>query len=145
MFICKENNVSEVVIGGDSEVDRGGEAFARNNNLKLTVIKADWNKHGKAAGPIRNKSIAEYADAVLLFPGRRVTEHMFRTSVYFGLVVFDCRRKGICKTCKYRIHVEGLMGKCILDDELEYGYDAPPRPETYLCGCHEARKTPRIQ
>jgi len=27
---------------------------------------ADWDTHGRAAGPIRNKQMAEYGDALLL-------------------------------------------------------------------------------
>ncbi len=32
----------------------------------LKEFPPDWEKHGKAAGPIRNKEMAEYADALLL-------------------------------------------------------------------------------
>ena len=31
------------------------------NNLKLTVFEADWDKYGRAAGPIRNLKMAKYA------------------------------------------------------------------------------------
>lgn len=33
---------------------------------KYKEFPADWKAHGKAAGPIRNKQMAEYADALLL-------------------------------------------------------------------------------
>lgn len=36
------------------------------NSLKLTKFPADWDKFGKAAGHIRNKQMAEEADALLL-------------------------------------------------------------------------------
>lgn len=32
----------------------------------IVEFPADWNTHGKAAGPIRNRKMAEYADALLL-------------------------------------------------------------------------------
>ncbi len=35
-------------------------------NFDIVKFPADWDKHGKAAGPIRNKQMAEYADALLL-------------------------------------------------------------------------------
>jgi predicted Rossmann fold nucleotide-binding protein DprA/Smf involved in DNA uptake len=78
--IIAQNNikVTEVVSGGARGVDICGEKFqecysemgVRYHNpvasLKLTRFPADWNTHGKAAGPIRNKQMAEYADALLL-------------------------------------------------------------------------------
>lgn len=41
--------------------DSLGELFARRNNIRLTLFPADWAKYGKAAGPIRNRQMAEYA------------------------------------------------------------------------------------
>lgn len=32
---------------------------------KMKVFPADWNKYGKKAGPIRNKKMANYAEALL--------------------------------------------------------------------------------
>lgn len=53
--------------GGASGVDRSGEWYAENiANRPFKIIMADWKNHGKAAGPIRNKRMAEYADALLL-------------------------------------------------------------------------------
>lgn len=41
--------------------DSLGELFARRNGIRLTLFPADWAKYEKAAGPIRNKQMAEYA------------------------------------------------------------------------------------
>jgi hypothetical protein len=56
----------EIVSGGAEGVDTCGENFAKEMGWKLTVLPADWNKHGKAAGPIRNRQMVEYADELLL-------------------------------------------------------------------------------
>ncbi len=56
----------EVVSGNSGVADKSGEKFAYLNCLKITKFPADWGKHGKAAGPIRNREMAEYADALLL-------------------------------------------------------------------------------
>ena len=37
-----------------------------NDWFSSTLFPADWEKHGKAAGPIRNKQMADYADALLV-------------------------------------------------------------------------------
>lgn len=59
--------INEVVSGGASGADALGEEYERHNSIPLKIFKADWNQHGKAAGPIRNKEMATYADALIAF------------------------------------------------------------------------------
>ncbi len=59
--------ITEIVSGGAQGADRCGEDYARLHNLNLTIFKADWDAHGKAAGPIRNRKMAQYADAAVVF------------------------------------------------------------------------------
>lgn len=66
IMIGKIDGAYEVVSGGAKGVDASAEEFAKFMGWKLTVFPADWNKHGKAAGPIRNKQMAEYSDFLLL-------------------------------------------------------------------------------
>lgn len=68
--------ITEVVSGGARGADAGGEQWARGRNVPLVVFPADWKGYGKAAGYIRNKQMAEYADAVILFPGGNGTKSM---------------------------------------------------------------------
>lgn len=84
---CYRNQVSEIVSGGASGVDRGAEQCADRWNLKLTVFPADWSTHGRAAGPIRNRKMAEYCDLVVLFPGGRGTRSMEREALRANKVV----------------------------------------------------------
>lgn len=70
----KEN--VEIVSGGASGADALGERYAAERGHGLRIFQADWSKHGKAAGPIRNYIMAEYADALVVFwdgtsPGSR--------------------------------------------------------------------------
>lgn len=58
--------ITEVVSGKARGVDRAGEEFARQYEIPVKEFPADWDKYGKAAGPIRNRQMAEYADALLL-------------------------------------------------------------------------------
>lgn len=58
---------TEIVSGGAKGVDKAGETFAvYTDSLDVTIFQADWDKHGKAAGPIRNREMSQYADALLL-------------------------------------------------------------------------------
>lgn len=60
-------NKIEIVSGGANGADKLGEYYAKENEFKLTVMKADWDKHGRSAGYIRNAEMAEYATHVLVF------------------------------------------------------------------------------
>lgn len=53
-------NITEIVSGGATGADALGEAFAKEFMIPLTKFDAQWATHGKAAGPIRNKEMAEY-------------------------------------------------------------------------------------
>ena len=76
--LCLSREVTEIVSGGATGADKGGEDFAKSMGLPITVFPADWKTHGRAAGPIRNRKMAEYCDLVVLFPGGRGTESMLR-------------------------------------------------------------------
>jgi hypothetical protein len=56
----------EIISGTARGIDTLGEDIANGKSIKIKQFPADWEKHGKAAGPIRNKEMAEYADALLL-------------------------------------------------------------------------------
>lgn len=60
------SNITEIVSGGASGVDTEAEHFASHMKLPFKLFRADWNKHRKAAGPIRNRQMAEYGDVLLL-------------------------------------------------------------------------------
>lgn len=60
-----ELKVTEIIEGGASGVDiRAGE-YARLRGYKLTEMKADWNKYGRAAGPIRNSEMVKLCDSAI--------------------------------------------------------------------------------
>lgn len=61
-----EGEIEEVVSGRARGIDSLGEHYADCHNLDCIMYPADWDKYGKSAGPMRNKEMAEYADALLL-------------------------------------------------------------------------------
>lgn len=60
------NNI-EIVSGGARGADSLGEKFAHDNNYKLKVFPAKWDKYGKRAGYLRNREMAQYADVLIAF------------------------------------------------------------------------------
>lgn len=60
----------EIVSGGCRGADKLGEQYAKKYGYPITpfyVTKEDWNKFGKAAGPIRNKEMASYGTHLIAF------------------------------------------------------------------------------
>lgn len=75
--------------GGAAGVDRLGEVWARWNNIPIERYPADWNKHGRVAGFLRNKIMAANAEALIaIWDGKsRGTEHMITEAIKKKLLV----------------------------------------------------------
>lgn len=86
-----DRDVQHVVSGGADGADFFGELIASRHDFAVSYFLADWNKHGKAAGAIRNEEMAQYADGVILLPGGRGTNNMFEQAEKYGLEIFDWR------------------------------------------------------
>lgn len=52
---------TEIISGGAKGADKLGERWANEHHVLLRVFPAEWDKYHKAAGPIRNKQMADYA------------------------------------------------------------------------------------
>jgi hypothetical protein len=57
--------IKEIVSGHCRGIDLGGEFYAKEKGIPVKIFKADWDKYGKSAGPMRNKLMAEYSDVLL--------------------------------------------------------------------------------
>ncbi|WP_213279298.1 DUF2493 domain-containing protein [Chryseobacterium indologenes] len=56
----------EIVSGGAKGTDFLGERYAVESGYKLSKFLANWDL-GPKAGPIRNRQMAEYTDALIAF------------------------------------------------------------------------------
>lgn len=86
--IHEQHRVTEVVSGKAPGADHFGEQWAAMRNIPVTPFPADWNKHGRAAGPIRNRQMAGYADGLAAFPGGKGTANMLRQAADAELTIF---------------------------------------------------------
>ena len=57
--------ITEVVSGTARGVDKDGEYWAKLNSIPIKQFPADWENLGKSAGFLRNKQMAEYANALI--------------------------------------------------------------------------------
>jgi predicted Rossmann fold nucleotide-binding protein DprA/Smf involved in DNA uptake len=56
-----------LVSGAAKGVDTLARISADKYGIPIKEFPADWNKYGRAAGPIRNKQLVQSSDAVLAF------------------------------------------------------------------------------
>lgn len=58
-YLADENiEVSEVVCGKAKGIDTLGEMWAKQRSIPVAEFPANWERHGRAAGPIRNAEMA---------------------------------------------------------------------------------------
>lgn len=86
----KYPEVTDVYFGDASGADYCAFQWALGNDVHLVRFKADWEKFGPAAGPIRNSAMLKAAQQagivsnckvlLLAFPGGRGTENCVKTA-----------------------------------------------------------------
>ena len=81
----------EIVHGAARGADLMAEAWAKQNEVPYVGVPARWAKHGKGAGPERNKRMLDYYQpkGVVAFPGGNGTANMIRQAKDAGLNVWE--------------------------------------------------------
>lgn len=64
-YYRQNNTITQIVSGGAAGADTLGEKYSDENDIDLVIMRADWDTHGRAAGPIRNRKMAEYAEVLI--------------------------------------------------------------------------------
>lgn len=79
--------VSTVIVGRARGADSIGEAWAEERGIPVDTYPAQWNKHGRRAGPIRNQQMLDEGkpDLVMAFPGGTGTAHMVKIAELAGV------------------------------------------------------------
>lgn len=60
-------NIARIITGGATGPDSMAVTYARKKGIKYDIMRADWSKHGRSAGPIRNTNMAKAAQATIAF------------------------------------------------------------------------------
>lgn len=83
----KNGDITEIISGGAGGADSLGSRFAREHNIPLVLMLAEWAIYGRGAGYLRNTKMAEHADKGICFwDGQsRGTKQM----------LLECKKRGI--------------------------------------------------
>lgn len=84
----EDHEIEEIVSGAcPSGADEMGEQWAFKRGIDVKKFPANWALYGHPAGPIRNREMAEYADALVVFwdGESRGTKSMIREADKVGL------------------------------------------------------------
>jgi len=81
--------VTTVLCGMAKGADMLGLRYAQANNIPVERYPADWDKHGRSAGYIRNEEMAKNADAcIVIWDGvSKGSQHMISLAKKYKLVL----------------------------------------------------------
>ncbi len=63
--------IKRIVSGGATGADHLAEQYGKDFQKELVIYKADWNKYGRKAGPLRNSLIVDNIDRLIAFPSEQ--------------------------------------------------------------------------
>lgn len=89
--IDKQHNITLLISGCASGADTLAMRWSLKWDLQVAMFPADWKKHGRAAGPIRNARMIDEGkpDLVVAFEGGKGTADMIRRARAAGLRVIE--------------------------------------------------------
>lgn len=83
-----EHPITRVISGGADGVDAIAWRWAVQREIDTRACAANWDLHGKSAGPIRNQQMIDLRpDAVLAFPGGKGTADTVARAERAGILV----------------------------------------------------------
>lgn len=102
--VLNDVDPSQIWHGGARGADKFAAEYAETWGIHTSVCDADWKKHGRAAGPIRNQHMIASAVAlrssfgaefiVIAFPGGRGTADCVKRARLAGLDVLEVTAEG---------------------------------------------------
>jgi len=91
-YMLQNQTDIEIVSGTAMGADKLGERYAQERGYKIARFPAEWDKHGRAAGFIRNEEMAKYSNALIAFwdGHSKGTGHMIDLAEKHGLKIKIC-------------------------------------------------------
>ena len=88
-----KHGITELVHGGARGADSLCASWASRNRIPVQQFRAEWNKHGKGAGPIRNQRMIDEGkpEAAVAFAGGSGTADMVNRCKAAGLSVWEVK------------------------------------------------------
>lgn len=88
---AEQSHVYTIIQGGAEGADRLARLWCHSRMVQYENFPADWRKHGKAAGPIRNQQMIDEGNPTMVFafPGGRGTADMVRRAKAAGIAVHE--------------------------------------------------------
>lgn len=87
-----EHDITTVVVGDASGVDRDVARWALTNSLPFEVFRAQWGAWGAIAGPRRNQQMIDTKpDILFAFPGKKGTRDMIQRAEDAGIRVIHVK------------------------------------------------------
>lgn len=120
-YISSSVNVSQVLdlykhmfafvhVGDARGVDRVTLQWCRDNGIAHQVHKADWDRHGKSAGHIRNREMLKVSRGCLaIWDGQSLgTENCIQNAIQMDNIIWVCVNKVLTTGHRY----EGTKSIC---------------------------------
>lgn len=85
--------ITKIVNGAAKGADKLSTKWAKEKGIPFQEYPAEWNKYGRAAGPIRNSQMLqdEKIDFVIAFPGGTGTRDMIGKARSAGIQVLKVK------------------------------------------------------
>ena len=87
--LLRERPITTIIEGNCRGADQLAGAWARKHGIENRKFPADWETHGRAAGPIRNRQMLDEGqpDLVIAFSGGKGTRNMATLAEERGIKV----------------------------------------------------------
>jgi YspA, cpYpsA-related SLOG family len=76
-----------LILGDATGADALARAWAEHNKVPYIMNRANWKKHGKAAGPLRNTEMLKKSHLLVAFPGGKGTQNCISQAKARGIEV----------------------------------------------------------
>jgi len=88
---AEQSRIYTIIQGGADGADRLARLWCHSRNVRCENFPADWKRHGRAAGPIRNQQMLDEGKPTMVFAfaGGRGTADMVRRAKAAGIPIAE--------------------------------------------------------